>query len=54
MVKVYLTIDLKTGRALYADQYILIGTFDSTQHAATELGDMLRYYKVVTVTETKT
>jgi len=47
MVKVYLTIDPKTGYALYADQWIFKGSYSSTQEAVKVLGDIFKYCKLI-------
>lgn len=43
MLKVFLTIDPKTLRALYDDEAKLLGTFQSMSEAEEALGDMLNY-----------
>ena len=49
MVKVYLTVDPKTGRALYDDESKFLGTFSSVKDAAIELGeDTLNYCSIRT------
>jgi hypothetical protein len=47
MVKVYLTIDPKTGYALYEDQWVFKGSYSSTQEAAKVLRELFKFCKVV-------
>jgi hypothetical protein len=46
MIKIFLTTDPATGRALYDDEARLLGRFTSISHAESELGDILRYCSI--------
>jgi hypothetical protein len=41
MIRVYVTVDPETGRALYDDEKLFLGTFMSFQAAYDQLGDQL-------------
>lgn len=43
MIKVFLTIDPQTMRALFDDEAQLLGVFQSVSEAEEALGDMLNY-----------
>lgn len=46
MINIFLTIDPKTGRALYDDESKLLGKFYSVTEAEHKLGDLLRYCSI--------
>ncbi|MEI7841990.1 MAG: hypothetical protein WCI39_03065 [Gallionellaceae bacterium] len=46
MIKIFLTIDPDTGRALYDDESELLGRFYSVTEAEHQLGDLLRYCSI--------
>jgi hypothetical protein len=46
MIKIFLTIDPDTGRALYDNESRLLGKFFSVAEAETTLGDLLRFCSI--------
>lgn len=50
MIRIYLTVDPQTRRALYDDESKLLGTFNSIQHALAELGaDILAFCNIKSI-----
>ena len=46
MLKIILTIDLKTHRALYDNEATVLGLFRSMAEAEKELGDVIRFCSI--------
>jgi hypothetical protein len=51
MLKVFLTTDPQTRRALYDDEAKLLGIFQSISEAEKALGDMLKFCTIRSVSQ---
>ena len=51
MLKIFLTVDMATHRALYDNEAKFLGTFWSISEAEKQLGDMLNYCSIRAVSD---